>query len=313
MTQMLLDESPLQVLPSLATAVGVDAAIVLQQIYWLSTRGSRDGWVERPYRLATDADPRERSWETEFPWLRERSLRDIRRRLIDLGLIEWEVIPTASGRRTRVRAVIDVRERLASLFGATGRICRTPDGVRQSSPDHPANFAGAFKEPERIGREKKPASQSSSATAPAEDRDELMERRLRDSVVLVLAEQLARAMLANNPRARVAPRSRAWLDPIRLLLDNDGYEPSAVRAMILWTQADAFERSIVLSPRSLRRGAERIVQKMRSAGIPPFDDECGGPASTPGTSVDDLQRRLREQADAARADVVDGSATEVSG
>jgi hypothetical protein len=46
MTDLLIKEPPLQVLPSLAVAIGLKPALVLQQLYWLSQRAP-DGWVVR--------------------------------------------------------------------------------------------------------------------------------------------------------------------------------------------------------------------------------------------------------------------------
>ncbi len=266
---LLLREPPLIVLPSLALVIGLNEAIVLQQIHFRSLEAScADGWVQRPRK----------AWKAEFPFWHEDTIKRALSQLRTLGLVEAEVVATAQGRESRYRVVY---ERVEALEGV-GANCT--DGSGQSAPmgrgrsRRPRTFKG-----ERTAREKeKPASQSSPSTVPDEDRDELLEKRLRDSVIVVLAEQLARAMQANNPRARVSPRSRAWLDPIRLLLDRDGYEPAEVRAMIGWTQADDFERSVVLSPSALRRGVDRIVGKMQRQGVAPFA------AARSATSAGDL-------------------------
>lgn len=61
-TQLLIDEPPLQVLPSLAALVGLNEAIVLQQLhYWLGkSKNERDGrlWV---YNSVED-------WREQFPF-----------------------------------------------------------------------------------------------------------------------------------------------------------------------------------------------------------------------------------------------------
>ncbi len=61
-TQLLIDEPPLQVLPSLASRVGLNEAIVLQQLhYWLGkSKNKRDGrlWV---YNSIED-------WREQFPF-----------------------------------------------------------------------------------------------------------------------------------------------------------------------------------------------------------------------------------------------------
>ncbi len=65
-SKLLLDEAPLQIIPSLATSIGLNEAIVLQQIqYWLINRkdepkAQRDGytWVYNSYP----------EWQKQFPW-----------------------------------------------------------------------------------------------------------------------------------------------------------------------------------------------------------------------------------------------------
>lgn len=82
MTNLLLDESPLMVLPGLAKAIGLEEAVVLQQIHWLLSRSKneRDGktWVYNTY-----AD-----WNRgHFPWMPDSSMRRVFDKLRKLGLI----------------------------------------------------------------------------------------------------------------------------------------------------------------------------------------------------------------------------------
>jgi hypothetical protein len=69
-SRLLLDEYPLMVLPKLATEIGLNEAIILQQVhYWLMQCGKeRDGkvWVFNTYE----------DWQKQFPFF---SLSTIRR------------------------------------------------------------------------------------------------------------------------------------------------------------------------------------------------------------------------------------------
>lgn len=70
MNRLLIAEHPLQVLPSLATAVGLEKAIILQQIHYWTVEGrgtDRDGhqWVYNTYA----------EWHEQFPFISERSIR----------------------------------------------------------------------------------------------------------------------------------------------------------------------------------------------------------------------------------------------
>lgn len=80
-SRLLIDESPLQVLPSLAVAIGLNEAIVLQQVhYWLKTsKHEHDGrrWIYN----TLDA------WHAQFPFFSVRTIQRIFERLREAGLL----------------------------------------------------------------------------------------------------------------------------------------------------------------------------------------------------------------------------------
>jgi len=86
-SRMLLDEHPIVILPSLAAKIGLNEAIVVQQLnYWLheTTKAKkqthyRDGyyWVWNTYE----------DWHCQFPWWSTRTIRRILEDLEELGLV----------------------------------------------------------------------------------------------------------------------------------------------------------------------------------------------------------------------------------
>ena len=85
---LLIDEQPLQVLPSLACHLGINAAILLQQInYWIK-RAEREKdqrkfkagrwWTYNSYA----------QWQEQMPWLSESGIRKLVKKLEDEGLIK---------------------------------------------------------------------------------------------------------------------------------------------------------------------------------------------------------------------------------
>lgn len=82
---LLLDSYPLLVIPELAQAIGLNEAIVLQQVhYWClhnknAGNNFRDGyyWVYNSYR----------EWQKQFPWWSERTIKSIISRLETKGLL----------------------------------------------------------------------------------------------------------------------------------------------------------------------------------------------------------------------------------
>ena len=79
--RMLIPEYPLILLPSLAVAIGLNEAIVLQQIcYWLSTsRHEHEGriWIYNSYD----------EWQTQLPFLSRSTIQRTMAKLVESGLI----------------------------------------------------------------------------------------------------------------------------------------------------------------------------------------------------------------------------------
>lgn len=77
MSKLLVNESPLQVLPSLAVRIGLNEAITLQQIHF-RTREKRGGWCYDSYE----------TWQKEhFPFWSVMTIRRVFKSLIDRDLI----------------------------------------------------------------------------------------------------------------------------------------------------------------------------------------------------------------------------------
>lgn len=68
-SRLLIDESPLNVQPTIARLLDVNKAIILQQMqYWIKSSGHEiDGfkWIYNTYK----------EWSNQFPWLSERAVR----------------------------------------------------------------------------------------------------------------------------------------------------------------------------------------------------------------------------------------------
>lgn len=77
MSKLLLNESPLQVLPSLAVKIGLNEAIALQQVYF-RTRDKKGGWCYDSYE----------AWQKEhFPFWSVMTIRRVFKSLITRGLL----------------------------------------------------------------------------------------------------------------------------------------------------------------------------------------------------------------------------------
>jgi hypothetical protein len=91
-SQLLIDEPPLQVLPTLAQLIGLNEAITLQQVhYWLSTvrktKGERMGRIDRSGQAWIFN--RYEAWqEDNFPFWSVPTIRRIFKNLVEWGLVK---------------------------------------------------------------------------------------------------------------------------------------------------------------------------------------------------------------------------------
>ncbi|KKL13422.1 hypothetical protein LCGC14_2525930, partial [marine sediment metagenome] len=80
-SKLLINEHPLQTLPTLAKAIGLDKAVILQQIqYWVSTSPHEIKGHQWIYNSYTE-------WALQFPWLTPEGVRYHIRGLEKAGLI----------------------------------------------------------------------------------------------------------------------------------------------------------------------------------------------------------------------------------
>ena len=95
MSNLLINEPPLQVLPSLANKIGLNEAIVLQQVhYWLAHAKTKyDGkmWIYKTF---------ERWYEQDFKFWSKRTIERIFKKLTDMGLLLVEKL--ADNKQNRV-------------------------------------------------------------------------------------------------------------------------------------------------------------------------------------------------------------------
>lgn len=81
-----------------------------------------------------------------------------------------------------------------------------------------------------------------------------------------LSELLADLIAANDPNGKRPMIGKRWLEAERLLVTRDGRQPDQVEAVIRWTQADEFERTVVLSMPKLRQRFGALWQKSQRRG-----------------------------------------------
>jgi len=80
-SKLLINEHPLQALPTLAKEIGLNKAVILQQVqYWISTSPHDIEGYQWIYNSYTE-------WAQQFPWLKPQGVRWHIRKLEELGLL----------------------------------------------------------------------------------------------------------------------------------------------------------------------------------------------------------------------------------
>lgn len=141
-------------------------------------------------------------------------------------------------------------------------------GRSDDAPDD-ASGEGEMSPPGATSRAKRGDTQMSPRTLeppgePPTENGPTTSLRSRGELV-ELSQRLADGIRQNDGKAKVAPESKAWLDPLRLLIDVDRRTVEEVQAVIDFAVEDEFERRVVLSPQKLRKRFGELVQKARAS------------------------------------------------
>lgn len=262
MSKLLIDDYPLMVLPKLAVAIGLNEAIILQQVhYWTEgfkrtqdERHLQDGhwWVWNTYE----------GWQENFPFWSTHTVRRTVKSLRDLGLlVVGNYNRKGYDRTTWYRVDYDVLSELE----ATGQL----------GQDHVAKMATSSGQNGHIHVAKMtlPIPETTSETTPEttpEGIPAVSAALLRDMSISGLSQRFEELSRIPPPR-RVAAQRVMWRQPIGEVLDMcNGDKREA------WALIEAVFRKYrndnltVASPQSLLKGcaAER-GNRLRSG---PTDD-----------------------------------------
>lgn len=143
-SNLLIDETPLVFQPSLAKAIGLSEAIVLQTMHYLCSN-KRCGrvvddkrWIYNSYK----------GWQEEFfPFWSERTIADVFRALETMGLVRSQQLDIKQGKAMKYYTVSNIAktlltsERFAHLEDSStwgGMLQDLPDAMLQDLPDHQA-------------------------------------------------------------------------------------------------------------------------------------------------------------------------------
>ncbi|WP_433595153.1 hypothetical protein [Lysinibacillus xylanilyticus] len=256
---LLINEPPLQVLPTLAAEIGLNNAIVLQQVhYWLRvSTNNRDGhkWV---YKTIDE-------WHEEFPFWSKRTLERVIQSLEDLEIlvagnynklkmdrtkwyrIKYETLHKLHENANRQNGGMQTAKMTES------KTANCQEGNRHFGVNVPAKMAVP------ITRE------YTETTTENTQRKGSSRKRVYDesSVHYQLAYRLYQKILMDDPSFK-QPNMNTWADSIRLMMEQDSRTVEQIEYLIDWSQANPFWKSNILSTKKLREKATTLIRQIKA-------------------------------------------------
>lgn len=252
MSKLLIDEQPLQFLPSLAKVLGnSDKALILQQInYWLNN--PKVGTVVNGRRWIRNTVD---EWHKQFPWIATKTVQRYLKDLEEKGILLTCNLNKLKFDRTKWYA-IDYNEldKLTNALGQSDQMEWDSQDQRKGT-DSPEQYHRLPETThktttENSGKPKSPSHESKKKFTP-------------DSVEYQLAMYLFDKIKQNNPAHLDLTESQKqkWADHIRLMIERDKRTPQQIHNMIDWCQADDFWKQNILSTAKLRKQYDTMAPK----------------------------------------------------
>lgn len=268
MSKLLINEQPLQFLPTLAKALGnSDKALILQQIQY---------WLNNP-KVGKEADGRKwirntvDEWHKQFPWIASKTVQRYLKDLEDKKILLTNNLNKLKFDRTKWYA-IDYNEldKLTNALGQSDQMEGDSQDQRKGT-DSPADNGTTSPSqkgtdsPEQYHRlpettHKTTTENSGKSKSPSH---ESKKKFTPDSVEYQLAMYLFDKIKQNNPAHLDLTESQKqkWADHIRLMIERDKRTPKQIHNMIDWCQADDFWRQNILSTAKLRKQYDTMAPR----------------------------------------------------
>ncbi len=245
--KLLIPESPLQVLPSLAIRVGLNEAIVLQQLHYLTLK------LKQPPEL-TLQELREES----FPFWTTRTIQRATRTLAEAALlskeqkkstdrriryvVEYEAIERLTEGEEDPAAMTtdcrDGRRQLVAVDDDTSSASTTPDrrDVLQEEAETAERLRDVANAPS-LSQGVESSPKGSDSTPRSSEKKPTAAERDENPVYLELAQHLAGKIAGVGSKPPTESQIRNWRSDVRRMVELDKREVEKIRAAIDWAFA----------------------------------------------------------------------------
>lgn len=256
--KLLIDDQPLQVLPSLAKAIGLNEALILQQIHWLLLRSKKEFngkyWVFNTYE----------EWqEKHFRFFSVSTIRRTINRLEELDLL----ISTTEFNQMKVdktKWYTINYEALENLDFATVKNDSPPAQNEQTSSSNWAEPPAQNEQtnnqeiPQEIPTKDNSTSGKNFPPAKAGKKFVYTDDDLR-------AANWIFGLIKNLSPNVKTPTFESWANEIRLMRERDGRTHKDICELFKWANEDEFWSANILSPSKLRDKWDQLEIKRKSS------------------------------------------------
>lgn len=264
--KLLIDDQPLQVLPSLAESIGLNESLVLQQIHWLLSRSKKKisgkYWVFNTYEEWRDK---------HFRFFSLSTVRRTIKNLEDLGLIT----STTEFNKMKVDKTkwytINYEE-LDNLQIATNKNDSPSVQNEQSSC---SKWTDTSVQNEQTNNQEipqeTPTKDISSSGKNFQPRAKAKKNVFSDDD-LMAAEWILGLIRKLNPSFK-EPKIESWANDIRLMRERDNRTHKDICELFKWANQDRFWSVNILSPATLRAKWDQLSMKRNAAATMPTRKE----------------------------------------
>ena len=234
MSKLLIDDYPIQVLPTLAKEIGLNEAIVLQQMhYWLNmSKHNYDDkkWIYNSYT----------KWVLQFPFWSESTVKRT------IGSLEKQNLLYIGNYN---KAGFDKTKWYSINYDELNKRVTRPSG--QNDPTIDPKWTD---DESNLNR---PIPETTTKTT-TETKSTSRSKLKFETQHLKLAELLYKQIQNNSPNYK-EPDLENWANEFRLIMERDEREGKEIQDLIIKTQSDNFWKKNILSPSKLRKHYDRLV------------------------------------------------------
>ena len=264
--KLLIDDQPLQVLPSLAESIGLNESLVLQQIHWLLSRSKKKisgkYWVFNTYEEWRDK---------HFRFFSLSTVRRTIKNLEDLGLIT----STTEFNKMKVDKTKWYTINYEELDNLQITTNKNDSPSAQNEQSSCSKWADTSVQNEQTNNQEipqeTPTKDISSSGKNFQPRAKAKKNVFTDDD-LMAAEWILGLIRKLNPSFK-EPKIESWANDIRLMRERDNRTHKDICELFKWANQDRFWSVNILSPATLRAKWDQLSMKRNAAATMPTRKE----------------------------------------